>query len=72
MGDNHEQDAQNLYAELMRYERSGVDILLNGCPASPLQIVQAHILREDVVYMRDYQMDGEGDVKKLGFHSVII
>lgn len=72
MGDHQSQNAQNLYAELTGYERKGVDILLNGWPASPMQIVQAHMMREDVIYMRDYQMNEEGDIRKLGFHRIEI
>lgn len=70
MGDQQEQDAQILYTELTDYERRGVDILLNGWPASPMQIVQAHMVREDVVYMRDYKMNEKGDIEALGFHKI--
>ena len=72
MGDHQKQDAQNLYTELTDFERKGVDISLNGWPASPMQIVQAHMMREDVVYMRDYLMNDDGDVKEFGFHGVKI
>lgn len=64
------QDAQNLFAELSGYEKKGVGITMNGQTASPLQVVQAHVLREDVVYMRDYVMNEKGDVKELGFTNV--
>ncbi|MGN1266465.1 MAG: hypothetical protein ACI4UH_00875 [Dorea sp.] len=70
MGDQQGQDAQILYRELTDYERRGVDILLNGWPASPMQIVQAHMVREDVVYMRDYKMNEKGDIEELGFHKI--
>ncbi len=70
MSDDHEQDAQNLYAELTDYERKGVDILLNGWPASPMQVVQICGMREDVVYMRDYQMNDAGDIRKLEFNGI--
>ena len=72
MGDHQQLDAQNLYSEVTDFERKGVDISLNGWPASPMQIVQAHMMREDVVYMRDYLMNDDGDVKELGFHGVKI
>ena len=49
-----------------------VDILLNDLPASPMQIVQAHIMREDVAYMRDYVLNDKGDVEELCFYNVPI
>ena len=39
-------------------------------PASPMQIVQAHSMREEGVYMRDYVLNDKGDLKELGFHNV--
>ena len=65
-------DVQNLFTELNGYEKKGVDITLNGLAASPMQVVQAHVLREDVVYMRDYVMNENGDIKELCFTDVII
>ena len=72
MGGHQKQYAEDLFTELSDYERKGVDISLDGCPASPMQIVQAHIMRENIVYMRDYIMNEKGDVKGLGFHNVKI
>ena len=43
---------------------------MNGVPASPMQIVQAHIVREDAVYMRDYVLNDNGDIKELCFDDV--
>ena len=53
MGDPRERNYQSLFSELAGYEKKGVYMLMNGVPASPMQIVQAHIVREDAVYMRD-------------------
>ena len=39
-------------------------------PASPMQVVQAHIMREDSVYMRDYVLNEKGDIKELCFNNV--
>lgn len=72
MGEHQNEDAQNMFTELAGYEKKGVDISLNGWPASPMQIVQAHIMREDIIYMRDYVMNEKGDIKKLGFDNVKI
>ena len=50
MGDHQEQQVHSLFSELTDYEKEGIHILLNGLPASPMQVVQAHIMREDSVY----------------------
>lgn len=72
MSGYEKKDVQNLFTELNDYEKKGVDITLNGLAASPMQVVQAHILREDVIYMRDYVMNESGDIKELCFTDVII
>lgn len=61
---------RNLYAELEKYENRGVSIRLNNQPASPMQIVTAHMVKEENAYMRDYVWDEQGDVKEIGFHSI--
>lgn len=70
MGEYKNTDVQRLFAELTNYEKKGVDITLNGLSASPMQVIQAHMLRENVAYMRDYQMNEKGDVRKLDFVDV--
>lgn len=70
MGDHQDQDAKTLFEELTEFERKGVYISLNDMPASPMQIVQAHLVRENVSYMRDYDMNEKGDIKGLGFHNI--
>lgn len=41
---------------------------MDGEPASPLQIVNAHMAKESNAYMRDYVMDDEtGSLKELHF-----
>ena len=54
---------KDLYAELEKYENRGVSIRLNNQPASPMQIVTAHMVKEENAYMRDYVWDDKGDVK---------
>ena len=61
---------KDLYADLEYYEYRGVSIRLNNQPASPMQIVTAHMVKEENAYMRDYVWDDKGDVKELGFHSI--
>ena len=43
---------QDLFRELDSYEKQGVCMELEGKPASPTQIVRAHMIREEPGYMR--------------------
>lgn len=65
-----EKTYQELFAELEKYEQSGICMLLNGSPASPQQIVTAHMLGENVSYMRDYVLDEEGHIEELCFNQL--
>ena len=38
---------RKLYAELENYESKGIDILMDGCQVSPLQIVTAYMTKEE-------------------------
>ena len=62
---------QALYMELEKYESSGVSMKLNDYPASPMQIVTAHMVREDSAYMRDYEWDDKGQVRELTFYNIL-
>ena len=61
---------EELYAELEKYENAGIRMKLNDYPASPLQIVSAHMIRENPSYMRDYVWDDKGKVKELTFYDM--
>lgn len=61
---------EKMYAELEKYERKGVCILMDGYSASPMQVVRAHMTRENVSYMRDYEMDSEGRLESLSFTNI--
>jgi len=63
-------DYQKLFSELTEYERSGVKMQINGMSASPLQIVSAHMIRENSNYMRDYIMDEKGKITELDFYEI--
>ena len=65
--DEQEKKYQDLFTELTNYERSGVRMQMNGFPASPLQIVSAHMVREESNYMRDYILDEQGMIRELDF-----
>ena len=72
MDDHQNRYVGELFTELSDFERKGVDISLDGLPASPMQIVKAHMMRENIIYMRDYIMNEKGDIKGLEFHNVKI
>ena len=61
---------KNLFAELEKIEHSGVSIAYDDRPASPMQIVSLHMIKEDTNYMRDYEWDENGKMKKLVFHKI--
>ena len=61
---------KDLYFELKKYEKLGVHMIMNGQIASPLQIVQAHMIKEVGAYMRDYEMNSKGGLKTLAFHEI--
>ena len=61
---------RELYAELEKYERKGVDMLLDGYQASPLQIVTACMAKEEGTYMRDYVMNPAGNIEALAFTNI--
>lgn len=62
---------KQLYAELEKYEHSGVNMRLDNYPASPMQIVAAHMVREETSYMRDYVWDEKGHVREVTFHNIL-
>lgn len=66
-----ESNYKDLYAELEEYENSGVRMRLNNYLASPMQIVTAHMVREDFSYMRDYVWDERGHVRELTFYNIL-
>ena len=65
-----EEDLRRMFQELTGYEKKKIDLKMEGIPASPMQIVQAHQMREGVTYMRDYILDDEGDIIELDFQGV--
>ena len=68
----NQDDLRQMFQELTGYEKKNVSLKIDGIPASPMQIVQAHTMCESQSYMRDYVLNDKGDVKELGFHNVEI
>lgn len=48
----------------------GVYMAMDGKPASPTQIVKAHMVKEESGYMRDYVLNERGDLKALYFYMI--
>ena len=61
---------KELYTELENYEKNGIRMQVDGFKASPLQIVTAHMVREEGSYMRDYILDQKGYIESLAFVNV--
>ncbi|HIZ13886.1 MAG TPA: hypothetical protein H9817_08185 [Candidatus Mediterraneibacter stercorigallinarum] len=61
---------RDMFTELEKYEKRGVDISLNGYHASALQIVTAHMTKEEGTYMRDYDIDRDGCIEALRFTDI--
>ena len=59
-----------LYHELMKLKNSGVTININGYGASPIQITNAHMIKEKGSYMRDYELNEDGTIASLSFWSL--
>ena len=61
---------RDLFAELEKYERKGIDISIDGYRASPLQIVTAYMTKEEGTYMRDYVLSRDGNIEALVFTDI--
>ena len=61
---------ENLYTEMEGFEKNGVCLLVDGSHASPMQVVKAHMVREDGSYMRDYILNQEGRIESLSFINI--
>lgn len=68
MGD--ESGLQQMFKELTGYEKNRINLRIDGIPASPMQIVKAHVMCEESVYMRDYILNDKGDIQELWFNSI--
>ena len=61
---------RELFEELEKYEKRGIDISLDGYHASALQIVTAHMIKEEGTYMRDYVISHDGSIKERRFTDI--
>ena len=56
-----------LFTELYGYDKEGVYMSVNGRQASPMQIIHAMCVREKSTYMREYDLDEQGNITTLRF-----
>lgn len=68
--DKINEDYKGLFSELEQYERNGIYMTMDGAPVSPMQVVTAHMIKEDGCYMRDYITDSGGHIKELSFQTL--
>lgn len=61
---------KELFRELSIYERYGIHMMMDGKPASPMQITTAHMVKEEKNYMRDYILDEDGHISELCFYKL--
>ena len=61
---------RDLFEELEKYEKKGVDISIDGCHANAIQIVTAHMTKEEGTYIRDYDIDRDGHIEALRFTDI--
>lgn len=61
---------QELYQELENFEKKGVLIKLEGNQVSPMQVIAAHMVRENGSYMRDYVLNPKGYIEELSFYNI--
>lgn len=60
----------NLLDELQNLEGQGVAFDVDGEPASSVDVVHAHMVKEEFSYMRDYIADTKGSIGKIKFNAI--
>lgn len=59
-----------LFRELMNYEKKGVSLWMDNSQASPAEIANSEILKEEAAYMRDYIANEEGVIEEIHFNRI--
>ena len=67
---NKNVDPGRLRHELELYRQNGVSLNLEGWPSNPSEIVRAHLIAECGSYMRDYEQDEKGAIRKIAFDKI--
>ena len=63
-------DARALFQELRSYEREGTQLFLDGCPCETEDIVNACMVAEEQVYMRDFISDDKEKIRRINFVKI--
>ena len=61
---------KKLKAELKAYQKKGIELQLGNEKSSPKKIVKACSTAEEGTYMREYECDANGRVKRLSFQWI--
>ncbi len=64
------QEYADLYQEMELLEEHGIHIMLDGTPVTAFRVVQAHMIKEDGTYMRDYVLDAKGHLQEIRFNNI--
>ena len=67
MGEKEEM--KEMFQELTGFEKKNISLRINGVPASPMQIVQAHTMCEHQSYMSDNEQNDKGEVKEVWYKN---
>ena len=59
-----------LREELKLYQKSGIQLFMDGEPSTPKDIAKACLIAEGGGYMRDYTEDEKGHIAKVNFDHV--
>lgn len=64
------QEYADLYQEMELLEEHGIHIMLDGTPVTAFRVVQAHMIKEEGTYMRDYVLDAKGHLQEIRFNNI--
>ena len=65
-----EKDEKKMERHLREIYSKGVDLYLEGEPASPEEIARKFFVNEDTVYMPDFVTDEDGTLREVRYDSV--
>ena len=63
-------DERELKKNLKRFRKKGVDLYLEGSPASPEEIARKFFVCEEAVYMPDFVVDDGGRLKEVRYDRI--
>lgn len=60
----------DLFLELENHVKNGIPIYLAGKKSTPLEVVDAVLVREETTYMADYVRDDEGRLTQVRYDRI--